>query len=75
MAAAAAAAPALLPPLPQIEGPRLEPFLDDIEKHNYTVLEFLGAGAHSAVLRIQINNVIYVVKFVSTKLATIPFHC
>ncbi|GKU20262.1 unnamed protein product, partial [Fusarium langsethiae] len=62
-AAAANAALALLPPLPNIVGPKLEAFTDDIESHHYTLLEYLGSGVHSAVMRVQINNNIFVVKF------------
>ncbi|KAM0368037.1 hypothetical protein ACHAO7_005540 [Fusarium culmorum] len=66
MAATAAADLALLPPLPTIEGPKLEAFTDDIENNDYELLEFLGAGAHSAVMRMRIDDNIYAVKFFRT---------
>ncbi|KAM0494669.1 hypothetical protein ACHAP8_008539 [Fusarium lateritium] len=72
MAAAAGAALALLPPLPTIAGPKLEAFTDDIENHNYTFLEYLGSGVHSAVFRVQIDNNIFVVKFFKTWWLNVP---
>ncbi|OBS28481.1 hypothetical protein FPOA_02418 [Fusarium poae] len=71
-AAAAAAALALLPPLPTIAGPKLEAFTEDIENHDYTLLEYLGSGVHSAVFRVQIDNNTFVVKFFKTYWLDVP---
>ncbi|KAJ4123089.1 hypothetical protein NW768_010082 [Fusarium equiseti] len=58
-----AAAVPQLTPLPNIEGPKLDPFTQNIDNHNFVIDEFLGTGVHSAVFRVAIDDVPYVVKF------------
>ncbi|KAF5564907.1 hypothetical protein FPHYL_4501 [Fusarium phyllophilum] len=50
-------------PLPDCEGPKLECFTDDITKHNFKLLDYLGGGCHSKVLKAEIDDKIYVIKF------------
>lgn len=53
-----------LKPLPDCEGPKLECFTDDLSKHDFKFLEYLGEGCHSVVLKARIDGKFYVVKFV-----------
>ncbi|CAG7559536.1 unnamed protein product [Fusarium equiseti] len=57
-----AAAATHLTPLPNIEGPKLDPFTQNIDNHNFVMHEFLGSGVHSAVLRVAIDHIPYVIK-------------
>ncbi|KAF5626745.1 hypothetical protein F25303_10987 [Fusarium sp. NRRL 25303] len=50
-------------PLPDCEGPKLECFTDDLSKHDFKFLEYLGEGCHSVVLKARIDGKFYVVKF------------
>ncbi|KAH7192754.1 kinetochore Sim4 complex subunit FTA2-domain-containing protein [Fusarium flagelliforme] len=58
-----AAAVPQLRPLPNIEGPKLAPFVQDINNHNFEIRKFLGTGCHSAVLLVAIDGIEYAVKF------------
>ncbi|KAF5679777.1 hypothetical protein FHETE_668 [Fusarium heterosporum] len=49
-------------PLPDYPGPKLECFTDDITKHNFKVLDYLGGGCHSQVYKFEIDGKIYAVK-------------
>ncbi|KAI1032909.1 hypothetical protein LB504_006315 [Fusarium proliferatum] len=51
-----------LKPLPDCEGPKLECFTDDLTKHDFKFLEYLGSGCHSAVVKAEIDGKIYVIK-------------
>ncbi|KAF4335081.1 hypothetical protein FBEOM_11059 [Fusarium beomiforme] len=52
-----------LKPLPDCEGPKLECFTDDLTKHDFKFLEYLGEGCHSAVVKAEIDGKVYVIKF------------
>jgi len=60
-----AAAVPRLTPLPNIDGPKLAPFVQNINNHTFVIDEFLGTGCHSAVLLVSIDDIQYVVKLVS----------
>ncbi|EWG49949.1 hypothetical protein FVEG_09297 [Fusarium verticillioides 7600] len=51
-----------LKPLPDCEGPKLECFTDDLTKHDFKFLEYLGFGCHSAVFKAEIDGKIYLIK-------------
>lgn len=54
-----------LKPLPDFEGPKLEPFTDDLDAHTVEVLELIGSGEHGHVIKTKIDGKIYVIKLVS----------
>lgn len=60
----AATVPQLIP-LPNIEGPKLKPFVQNIDNHNFVLEKFLGGGCHSAVVLASIDGKQYAIKFVS----------
>ncbi|KAH7216471.1 hypothetical protein BKA60DRAFT_542091 [Fusarium oxysporum] len=51
-----------LKPLPDCEGPKLERFTNDLTKHDFKFLEYLGSGCHSVVVKAEIDGKIYVIK-------------
>jgi len=55
-----------LKPLPDCEGPKLERFTNDLTKHDFKFLEYLGSGSHSVVVKAEIDGKIYVIKLVGT---------
>lgn len=59
----------LLQPLPDVEGPKLSAFTDDLSKHNVEFLEILGgdpmATLDGIVMKVRIDGKIYALKVVS----------
>lgn len=54
-----------LKPLPDCEGPKLECFTDDLLAHDFKFLTIIDRGAHSAVVKAEIDGKIYAIKMVS----------
>jgi hypothetical protein len=54
-----------LEPLPPCPGPKLEAFTDDITKHDLNILDCVGAGSHSSVLKVELDGKLYAIKVVS----------
>jgi hypothetical protein len=56
-----------LKPLPEGDGPKLEPFNHDLLADDVEFLEFLGHhGIHGAIVKTRIRGHLYAIKFVST---------
>lgn len=55
----------ILKPLPDCEGPKLEPFTQDFAAHNVRILDILESGAHGAIAKTEIDGKIYAIKLVS----------
>jgi hypothetical protein len=54
-----------LEPLPPCPGPKLEAFTDDITKHDFKLIDEVGAGSHSNVWKVELDGKLYAIKFVS----------
>ena len=54
----------VLKPLPDCEGPKLEPFTEDITAHDFEFLDIpsVHAPVHSIIARVKIDGQVYCLK-------------
>ncbi|KAJ4327420.1 hypothetical protein N0V84_002192 [Fusarium piperis] len=52
----------LLKPLPDCEGPKLECFSDDLLAHDFKFLTIVDIGAHSVLVKAEIDGKLYAIK-------------
>lgn len=50
--------------LPEVEGPKLMPFIPDGSPYDLEFVELLGSGAHGHVWKVLINGEVYALKMV-----------
>lgn len=50
--------------LPNVEGPKLMPFIPDGSPYDLEFLEFIGGGEHGYVWKVSINGEVYALKMV-----------
>lgn len=64
-----------LKPLPEVEGPRLEPFTQDITAHDLELLAVIynDSAAHSLITRVEIDGREYCLKLVSIPIYNLLF--
>lgn len=53
-----------LEPMPDLEGPKLGPFTDDLLSHDVEFLDLLNGGVHSLVYKTKIDGKLYALKIV-----------
>ncbi|KIL95750.1 hypothetical protein FAVG1_00488 [Fusarium avenaceum] len=63
-----------LEPLPPCPGPKLEAFTDDITKHNFKIIQEVGAGCHSVVWKVELDGKLYAIKFFNHSGTQIPYY-
>ncbi|KAJ4209583.1 hypothetical protein NW759_013437 [Fusarium solani] len=61
-----------LKPLPNCEGPKLECFTDDLLAHDFKFLTIIDMGAHSVVVKAEIDGKIYAIKMFHSEGTTQP---
>ncbi|SPJ81632.1 uncharacterized protein FTOL_09037 [Fusarium torulosum] len=63
-----------LEPLPPCPGPKLEAFTDDTTKHDLKILDEVGVGSHSTVMKVELDGRLYAIKFFHHMGTLIPWH-
>ena len=64
-----------LKPLPDCEGPKLEPFTQDITAHDFEFLDIPhldDRAVHSVIAKVKIDGQAYCLKMVRSKIQTHP---
>ena len=66
--------PPFLKPLPDCEGPKLEPFTQDITAHDFEFVDipYTESAGHSAIAQVKIDGQAYCLKLVRSKIPTYP---